>query len=184
MQTLKTKRIVITGGPGTGKTALIEHLVDLGYHCLPEISRSVTKKAQEEGIDQLFLEQPILFSEMLLKGRLQQYHEARNAATPYLFYDRGMPDVISYMNYLGTVYSEKFLEICQSYAYDAVFLLPPWSDIYIQDNERYESFEQAELIFKYLLAGYQTFGYQVIEVPPGSLEDRTAFIMQKLNKLF
>lgn len=181
---MKTKRIVITGGPGTGKTALIEHLTKAGYHTLPEISRAVTKKAQAEGIDQLFLENPILFSEMLLEGRLRQYHQAVHVDAPYLFYDRGMPDVTSYMDYLGTDYNDKFREICNSYLYDAVFLLPPWKDIYIRDNERYESFKEARIIFDYLQKGYEGFGYDVIEVPVGTLEHRTQFIIKKLDRLF
>jgi len=180
---LKTKRIVITGGPGTGKTALIEYLAEQGHLCLPEISRTVTKRAQEEGIESLFLEQPILFSEMLLEGRLQQFNEAQDVTTPYLFYDRGMPDVTAYMDYLKTVYSEKFTEVCNTYLYDVVFLLPPWKEIYKQDNERYESFKQAEIIFCFLLKAYQSYGYVVIQIPIGSLKDRFHFILKKLAKL-
>jgi predicted ATPase len=180
---LKTKRIVITGGPGTGKTALIEYLIGLGYNCLPEISRAVTKKAQADGIDQLFLEQPILFSEMLLEGRLSQYNEAKSATAPFLFYDRGMPDITSYMDYLGTTYSKKFTEICKANIYDAVFLLPPWKEIYKQDNERYESFKEAELLFVFLQKGYESCGYNVIHVPFETLENRTNFILKKLKEL-
>ena len=180
---MKTKRIVITGGPGTGKTALIEHLVKLGHNCLPEISRAVTKKAQADGIDQLFLDQPILFSEMLLEGRLLQYHEAQTAAEPFLFYDRGMPDITAYMDYLGTSYGKSFTEICNAYLYDAVFLLPPWKEIYKQDNERYESFNDAELLFGFLQRGYEGCGYDVIHVPLETLENRAIFILNKLKEL-
>jgi len=180
---LKTKRIVITGGPGTGKTALIEYLVELGYNCLPEISRAVTKKARADGIDQLFLEQPILFSEMLLEGRLLQYHEARSAATAFLFYDRGMPDITAYMDYLGTSYSKKFTEICNAYLYDAVFLLPPWKEIYLQDNERYESFKEAEILYDFLLRGYRGYDYNVVHVPLETLENRANFILNKIKEL-
>ncbi|HRZ31894.1 MAG TPA: AAA family ATPase, partial [Flavobacterium sp.] len=30
--------IVITGGPGTGKTTIIDGLIEKGYMCFPEIS--------------------------------------------------------------------------------------------------------------------------------------------------
>jgi predicted ATPase len=63
------RRIVITGGPGTGKTSLITALESKGYTCLPEISRQVTLEAREKGIDQLFLKDPMLFSYKLLEGR-------------------------------------------------------------------------------------------------------------------
>ncbi len=60
------KKIVITGGPGTGKTSLINHLEIKGFNCMHEISREVTLKAKEEGIEQLFLTEPLIFSPMLL----------------------------------------------------------------------------------------------------------------------
>ena len=61
--------IVIIGGPGTGKSTIIDGLLTKGYCCYPEISREVTLQAKKEGIDQLFLDNPLLFSEMLLEGR-------------------------------------------------------------------------------------------------------------------
>ncbi len=56
------KIIVIAGGPSSGKTTLINALKEKGHICYPEISRAIIKKAQEQGIDQLFLENPLLFS--------------------------------------------------------------------------------------------------------------------------
>ena len=63
------KIIVITGGPGTGKSSCIKELKRRGFICFDEISREITLKAKQEGIDQLFLTKPLLFSEMLLEGR-------------------------------------------------------------------------------------------------------------------
>ena len=65
---MAVKRIVITGGPGTGKSSVIQELKIKNYYCF-EISRAVILEARQEGIEQLFLEQPIKFSERLLKGR-------------------------------------------------------------------------------------------------------------------
>ena len=39
------KRIVITGGPGTGKTALVRELENRGYDCFHEIIREMTEAA-------------------------------------------------------------------------------------------------------------------------------------------
>ncbi|HEX5742987.1 MAG TPA: AAA family ATPase, partial [Flavobacteriaceae bacterium] len=36
-------KIVITGGPGTGKSTLINELIKRGYNCLEEISRDITE---------------------------------------------------------------------------------------------------------------------------------------------
>jgi predicted ATPase len=181
---LKTKRIVIIGGPGSGKTSLINHLEDRGYSCLPEISRQVILDAQKEGIAQLFLENPILFSEKLLEGRLKQFKEAHTYTEEYLFYDRGMPDVTAYMDFIDSHYPPNFDEICFENRYDAIYLLPPWKTIYTQDNERYETYEQAEKIYDFLLKGYQKYGYTVNHVPTGTLNAREQFIINHLKDSF
>lgn len=181
---METKRIVITGGPGSGKTVLIHYLEKEGYPVKHEISRDVILEAQKQGIEQLFLEDPILFSKKLLEGRLKQFHECNTSADPILFYDRGMPDVTAYMDFVETHYPESFSETCNKYRYNEIFVLPPWEEIYTQDNERYESFEQAEKIFHFLKNGYEKYGYNVIEVPVGTIKDRINFILENLKNKY
>jgi predicted ATPase len=181
---LISKRIVISGGPGSGKTSLISHLEKEGHACMHEISREVIIAAQKEGIEQLFLENPMLFSEKLLEGRLHQFFQASVFSENFVFYDRGMPDVTAYMDYIASNYPLNFSKICSANRYDAVFLLPPWKAIYKQDNERYESFEQAEELYQFLLKSYQKFDYSVIEVPLGTIDKRIEFMLHKLNLLF
>jgi len=176
------KKIVITGGPSSGKTTLIQFLQEQGFQCIHEISRAITIEAQKEGIDQLFLTDPLLFSQKLLDGRLKQFNDTEHLEKTVLFYDRGLPDVTAYMDFTNSEYPDSFFETCNNNRYDMVFLLPPWKNIYEQDNERYESFEEAEIIYKYLLKGYQKYGYQVIEVPTGSLEYRMEFILNYLTE--
>jgi len=177
------KKIVITGGPGTGKTSLVSHLLNKGYQCMPEISREITAEAQKEGIEQLFLEDPILFSQKLLEGRTKQFKDTLHLKNTFLFFDRGLPDITAYMDYTNTLYPDHFFKTCHSLKYDLVFLLPPWKEIYKQDNERYETFEEAKIIHNYLLKGYEKYGYRVIEIPFGSLENRKEFIFNKLRDL-
>lgn len=177
---MKNRKIVITGGPGTGKSSIIVNLEEHGEKCLHEISRQVTLEAKNEGIDQLFLEQPLLFSEKLLEGRLKQYLEASEFESDHIFIDRGLPDVVAYMDYFNTNYPEVFNETCENNRYDKIFILPPWKEIYKSDNERYESFEEALKISSYLYSTYRRFGYDPIEVPKLSVEDRTNFILDKI----
>ena len=178
---MKTRKIVITGGPGTGKTSLIKALEDHGYHCLHEISRQVTLDAQKKGFEQLFLSEPLLFSEMLLEGRINQHREAGEYNSEVVFIDRGVPDVVAYMDYFGNEYPSLFTEACQDYRYDAVFLLPSWKEIYKSDNERYESYEQAVSIHDHLEETYKRSGYEPIEVPKVPVEERFSFILDHLS---
>ena len=175
-----TKTILLIGGPGSGKTSIINALTEKGYVCYPEISRQVTLEAQKTGIDQLFLKEPLLFSELLLKGRIEQFNNAVKEKANYVFIDRGIPDVLAYMHYIGDAYPALFNEACKNHRYTKIFILPPWEDIYVSDNERYENFEQAKLIHNHLVETYESYGYQLTEVPKANLETRITFILNNL----
>ncbi len=178
---MKKEIIVITGGPGTGKSTIIDALVEKGYACYPEISREVTLEAKKQGIDQLFLTEPLLFSQMLLDGRLKQYQNALNEEKHPVFIDRGLPDVLAYMDFIGDTYPIHFETHCQETQYDKVFVLPPWEAIYVSDEARYENFEQAKVIYEHLKLTYKKYGYELIEVPIGMVEERVTFILEHLK---
>jgi predicted ATPase len=175
------QKIVIIGGPGTGKSTVLNELISRGFHCKPEISREVIKEAQDKGIDQLFLTDPLLFSRLLLEGREKQYLEADKSNKEVVFFDRGIPDAHAYMNYSNTEYPAYFIEKSNTYKYHKVFMLPPWKEIFISDNERYETFEIAVEINHHLTKTYQEIGYQIITVPFGTVKERTDFILDSLT---
>lgn len=178
---MKNQLVVITGGPGTGKTTIIDTLIEQGYACFSEISRQITLEARQQGIEQLFLEKPLLFSELLLEGRKKQYHSAAIDQSDLVFLDRGIPDILAYMHYIGDSYPAFFDQACKDHQYHTVFLLPPWKEIYQSDEARYENYEQAQLIYAHLKETYEQYGYHLIEVPTGTVEQRIGFILDQLS---
>ena len=174
--------IVIIGGPGTGKTTIIDGLLERGHCCYPEISREITLEAKKQGIEQLFLENPLLFSELLLEGRKKQHQQALEEECDVVFIDRGIPDVLAYMHYIGDAYPAFFDEACREHKYTKIFILPPWEAIYESDDARYENYEQATLIYKHLKETYESYGYNLIEVPKDTVDNRILFILDKLSK--
>lgn len=173
--------VVIIGGPGTGKSTIIDGLTAKGFCCYPEISREVTMEAKKQGIDQLFLEKPLLFSELLLEGRKKQFQNALNEPHDVVFIDRGIPDVLAYMHYIGDSYPASFDATCREHIYSKIFILPPWEEIYVSDEARYENYEQAKLISDHLTETYEKYGYELIEVPKDSLDNRILFILDKIS---
>lgn len=174
--------IVIIGGPGTGKSTVIEGLIALGYCCYTEISRQVTLEAKEQGIEQLFLEDPLLFSKKLLEGRKNQFNSALNETKNVIFIDRGIPDIVAYMDYIGDLYPDEFDAACKEHQYTKTFILPPWEEIYTSDKERYENFEQAQTIHGHLEKTYRDYGYQPIIVPKDTVANRIIFILDSISK--
>lgn len=185
---MKTKKIVITGGPATGKTAIIDHLIAKDYICFEEVIRKLTAEAQESGDITEIHSNPIAlvsdsekFNSTLITLRVDDFKASEHLDSELCFFDRGMPDVLAYMAYFNQSINEKFIDICKTYTYDYIFLLPPWKAIYTDDEERFETFEQASDIYHKLKEAYLQFGYNIIEVPFGSIENRTNFIIAQLN---
>ena len=178
---MKKEIIVLVGGPGSGKTTLLEFLKEKGHVCYPEISREIIITAQKQGIAQLFLENSLLFSELLLEGRKKQFIQATQETSNLIFLDRGIPDVLAYMHYIGDSYPSSFTTTCKEHRYTKVFVLPPWQEIYKSDNERYESFEQSNLIYNHLVETYKNFGYKLINVPKDTVENRVKFVLSHLK---
>lgn len=185
---LKAKKVVITGSPGTGKTSIINELKNKNQYCFDEIIRTLTLEAKNK-IDtdsQLtnpiaFVDNPLDFNTKLLEGRIHQFNEAKHRVEALTFFDRGIPDVIAYMDFFNQTYDDKFTNACNNFIYDMVFLLPPWKAIYKCDNERFETFEEAKKIHNNLKQVYHNLEYKIIEVPFGTIEERTNFILNTIN---
>lgn len=185
---LNLTKVVITGGPSTGKTSVIESLEQKGYPCVHELIRTMTAAEKNAGEENDFTTNPIVsvkdpkkFNQMLLDGRIEQYHTPFDADSPVAFFDRGIPDVHSYMNCFGQSYDKDFEQPCYDYRYEHVLLMPPWEEIYAVDSERFETYEESVKIFESLKKTYTHFGYQVELIPKASIDERTDFILDFLN---
>ena len=178
----RNKRVVISGSPGSGKTAVIEGLKNKGYSIFEEFSRSLIKDYQSRGITNLFLSAPLKFSEQLLEVREKQFIDSEKifqAKSQVVFFDRGIHDTYAYLKAVGQE-NFNFKEKVYSFEYDLVFLLTPWEKIFKKDNERLENFSQAKMYYPYIKKAY-SIQHKVIELPYGSVEERVFFIESFMN---
>ena len=174
-------KIVISGGPGTGKTSIIKKLESTGYSVFHESSREIIKKYKKLGHDQLFLSDPIKFSKILLENRLNQFNKSTKLKTNYSFFDRGIPDIIAYLNYKKIPYKKELDFNAISYKYDFIFIAEPWKEIYKKDKERYESFDELLAINEHIKIAYSNLGYNYIVLPIGSIKERVNYILEKIK---
>lgn len=183
------KKITITGAPGTGKTVVIEALQNKGYHCYPEVIRTMTakEKLRDTGLEiasnpLVFVDDPMAFNQQLLSQRIAQYEHSFSLKESFCFFDRGIPDVLAYMDYFGQSYDISFIEAAEKHPYDQLFIMPPWKEIYSTDNERLETFAQAEALDECLMNTYTSLGYEPVVVPKMTIEKRVTFILEELNQ--
>lgn len=184
---MNSKKIVITGGPATGKTTIIDYLKSKKYTCFEEVIRKLTTEAKMSGDIIEVHSNPITlvsdsskFNQRLLNLRFNDYLTSKKINSSLCFFDRGVLDVLAYMSYFEQPIKNGFINICKKCHYDRIFLLPPWESIFIKDDERFETFEQAIDIYKHLKETYIKFGYNIIEVPFGSVGKRVEFILSRI----
>ena len=70
---MRNKKIVITGGPGSGKSVIINELEKRGYHVKHEIVRVLYKEGINKGVNNAFKDDPLEFSKKLLDYRINQF---------------------------------------------------------------------------------------------------------------
>jgi predicted ATPase len=122
------------------------------------------------------------FAEKALERMVAAYHAVADKAL--VFFDRGIPDIIAYLRAAALPVSEKYDAAIRQYPYHrTVFLLPPWQEIYVKDNARWQTFEEAEAIYHCIKATYQSVGYHITELPKSTLEQRVQFIQHCLNEI-
>jgi predicted ATPase len=170
------KRYVITGGPGSGKSTLVNELEKLGYACSAEISREMIRAEVAKGSDCLPWLDISCFSDKVIAEMTRAWE--RSSGNTLTFFDRGIPDVIAYLKIAGLTVPSGYLSALAAHPYEPqVFILPPWEDIYVNDSERWQSFEEASAIFHAIRETYTQFGFQLIEVPKAAEAARIAFVL-------
>ncbi|MEZ9563701.1 AAA family ATPase [Vibrio artabrorum] len=172
------KPIIITGGPGAGKTTLIDALGDIGFPIFAESSRQlIEQQSQLENGILPWLDLPG-FARLCLTVMSEQKDQANQH--PIAFLDRAIPDICGYLSQARLEIDEAYREASQGYHRQVLFCRPEAS-IYVQDDVRPYPFEEALEIHHALVTVYQELGYQTVEVPFMSVEERVQFVEQYLG---
>ncbi|CAI8272910.1 MAG: Uncharacterised protein [Owenweeksia sp. TMED14] len=173
------QRIVLTGAPGTGKSSTVSALENIGYAVMKEVSREYWDETGYGTGGEDPWRNLISFSKAIWKLRSQQYQEAEMIKGP-VFYDRSVIDVLAYIDA-----GKKNMDVTmnpEKYPYNKkVFIFPPWEAIYKQDDGRWEPFSTCELVHKSVIETYEKYGYEMIEVPLCTIEERVEFIVRSIS---
>lgn len=174
------QRYIITGGPGAGKSTLLQALQQKDYPVSEEVSRSLIieeSRKKSHCLPWLNLE---CFAQKALIRMIQHYERASPAADP-TFFDRGIPDIVAYLRVANLPVHSRYQQALLRHPYNPlVFVAPPWPEIYINDSERWQSFEEAVRLHHALKETYHALHYTLLELPRASVAQRVQFIESHL----
>lgn len=179
---LRDDFIIITGGPGSGKTTLLDELQKNNYEYVPEVAREIIKTQISSNGDALPWGNVTKYRDLMLEQSIESYLSAlTNPSSQLLFFDRGIPDTLTYTHLINIPVSEQLESAVKRYRYNKkVFILPPWKDIYKTDNERKQDFEEAVATYKAMFRTYEQLDYELIEVPKIGVKRRASFILKNV----
>jgi predicted ATPase len=167
---------VVTGGPGSGKTTLIDALEQAGFARTVEAGRGVIEDQVAIGGHALPWRDPAAFAELMLGWDMRSYRMATQQARP-VFFDRGVPDVIGYLRLMRLPVPAHIEKAGEVFRYcRRVFIAPPWREIFTQDTERRQDFTEAEWTYETLAATYARLGYELVELPRAGVAERVKFV--------
>ncbi|MCT7375054.1 AAA family ATPase [Chelativorans salis] len=175
---------VVTGGPGGGKTTLVEALQATGLAVAPEAGRAIIRAQRAIGGPAGHDRDQALYGELMLSWELRSYEAARAAGSVHLF-DRGIPDLIGYFRLIGLPVPPHMRKAAEMFRYNkTVFILPPWPEIYVQDEERQQTIEEAERTYESIRAAYEEAGYTLVHVPPAPVAERRDFVFTAIEAAY
>ena len=171
---------VLTGAPGTGKSAVLERLGLKGYDGVAEPARQILAEQRSFGGTGVPDSDPALFVELMLSRAVFERRRPRPANRP-VFFDRGVPDLIAYALLYGLDDSSP-RNAAHKYRYNpTVFFAPPWKDIYSTDDERKMTYGQAADFGERMRDAYGGLGYTLVELPRESPEIRARFVLDRIE---
>lgn len=169
---------VISGGPGFGKTTVINLLAGKGFSVCSETARELLLSDKDQTSETIKL--PLDFEKRVAIERMFFLQSVDQDITA--FSDRGLPDQIAYSWVKGKEPSPFIEEIvCTNRYASFVFITPPWKEIFMQDEIRKENFEEAVEIHRQIVKAYLKYDYKIIELPLVNPEMRVKFILNFLD---
>lgn len=165
--------VVLTGGPGAGKTTLITELVRRGHRARAESARRILKEQALFGGRANGQTDMVLFAETIMAWEVRAWVDEQ-ACAGLVFFDRAVPEVAAM---LGLPPPEHFARAAERFRFARrVFIAPPWREIYVQDDERKQTWDEALATDAACRAAYAHFGYELVELPLADVATRADFV--------
>jgi predicted ATPase len=174
------KRFVLTGAPGSGKTAIIRQLEMEGFGVVEEAATDVIALAQAQGIAEPWMDGAFIDSVADLQRRRQV--RAACQADEIQFHDRSVICTVALATYLehpvSAMLSHELERIQKQALYEKTVFFVRNLGFVAPTAARRISFEETLRFETTHEETYRRFGFDLIFIEPGELADRVNAIKQ------
>jgi predicted ATPase len=167
---------ILTGGPGTGKSTVLDQLESSGCVCVPESAREIIQARMRQGLPPRL--GPKAFARAILGRDIERYQSIPSTEKP-VFIDRGLVDALSMLEQAGDIDLSSARTRLDDYPVSKqVFFFHPWKEIYRNDSERDQSYVECQRVSARLESWYISLGFELVDVPHGNPQARADFILR------
>jgi len=168
---------VVTGGPSSGKTTLVDEMAKLGYATCPEPARTYIDRQIATGKTLPEISRDMAkYQNEILKTALEIRESAPK--NKIVFFDRSVCDLTAYNEFYGLDASEPRRR-CGEIRYGKIFFLEQLE--FTPDYARVEDRETARKLSAAIKKVYRGLGYEIISLPPAPLAERVKTVLKEIS---
>lgn len=184
---METNWYLITGSPSSGKTTVVNELQKRGYNTLPEYATTVIENELKTGktLEEVRFGDIAGLQRKMLKMQLDE--QAKLDPKELYFMDRGIPDIFVF-HFFYKITQHKKLDwelyhelknLAKHIKFKKVFLFDTLP--LKKNNVRIENENDIEMLHRLSDVLYKDMGFEVINVPPMSVEERVNFVLKSIG---
>ncbi len=171
--------VIVSGCSGGGKSSLVAELRRRGHEAVEEPGRRIVAQELATGGTALPWIDMAAFARRAVEVALED-RAAAQRLPGWVFFDRGLIDAAAGLDY-ATGGSALASLARQHPSHHRVFLVPPWPEIYVNDDERRHGFAEAAAEYERLARAYAQLGYEVVILPKMNVGTQANLVLAALS---
>jgi predicted ATPase len=169
-------KVVLSGCSGGGKSSLLAELSRRGYATVAEPGRRIVDDPDAQA-DLPWVDLP-RFMARCTQMAMADYAAAGPGVT---FFDRSFLDAATNYARHGDIPAHLATALCNLRYHQTAYLVPPWPEIYVQDQSRRHDFAAAQAEYDALKLWLPRWRYKTVDIPRRPIAERADWLLQQIG---